>query len=200
MLGIPPESIKGNKVSKKNRFLKLNGNMTVPLRNRMFGFLESKGLSFESTPSNEVLALSCLQHIKIKNDIRSSTGVVELYHALVEFRDHVHTPRKKAKPRPSPKLKKADRWSFYDSDAWKHARYQALKANDGRCELCGSSKHDGIVLHVDHIKPRSLYPSLELVVTNLQVLCEPCNIGKSNRDETDWRSAKPASSTVSHSD
>jgi 5-methylcytosine-specific restriction endonuclease McrA len=27
-----------------------------------------------------------------------------------------------------------------------------------------------------------------LRLDNLQVLCEPCNLGKSNRDETDWRS------------
>ncbi len=86
-----------------------------------------------------------------------------------------------------PKLTKADRQAFYDSDAWRAVRYQALKANDGRCELCGASKHDGIALHVDHIKPRSIYPHLELVATNLQILCEPCNMGKSNRDETDWR-------------
>jgi 5-methylcytosine-specific restriction endonuclease McrA len=42
-------------------------------------------------------------------------------------------------------------------------------------------------MHVDHIKPRSKYPALELAEDNLQVLCELCNIGKSNTNETDWR-------------
>lgn len=42
-------------------------------------------------------------------------------------------------------------------------------------------------MHVDHIKPRSKYPALELVLSNLQVLCEDCNLGKLAHDETDWR-------------
>jgi hypothetical protein len=44
-------------------------------------------------------------------------------------------------------------------------------------------------LHVDHIKSRSKHPDLALEITNLQVLCADCNIGKSNTDETDWREA-----------
>jgi len=43
------------------------------------------------------------------------------------------------------------------------------------------------VLHVDHIKPRSKYPELSLTFSNLQILCEDCNFGKSNIDQTDWR-------------
>ncbi len=42
-------------------------------------------------------------------------------------------------------------------------------------------------LQVDHIKPRSTYPHLVLVEDNLQALCQSCNKGKSNTDETDWR-------------
>ena len=36
----------------------------------------------------------------------------------------------------------------------------------------------GLSLHVDHIKAWSL--SGETVEENLQTLCEPCNLGKSN--------------------
>jgi 5-methylcytosine-specific restriction endonuclease McrA len=46
------------------------------------------------------------------------------------------------------------------------------------------------VMHVDHIKPRSKYPHLALRESNLQVLCEACNLGKGNWDETDWRPLK----------
>ena len=44
----------------------------------------------------------------------------------------------------------------------------------------------GVRVHVDHIKPRRLFPSLALVESNLQVLCEVCNHGKGNWDQTRW--------------
>jgi 5-methylcytosine-specific restriction endonuclease McrA len=54
--------------------------------------------------------------------------------------------------------------------------------------LCGRSKRKhGVVIHVDHIKPKSKYPELALEYNNLQLLCEDCNLGKSNKYETDYR-------------
>ena len=76
--------------------------------------------------------------------------------------------------------------SFYETDEWRMIRYEALKRSRGCCECCGARGGEAI-LHVDHIKPRSKYPHLELVLSNLQVLCEACNLGKGNHDETDWR-------------
>jgi 5-methylcytosine-specific restriction endonuclease McrA len=76
---------------------------------------------------------------------------------------------------------------FYKSIEWRSLRYQALKNCNGCCQLCGASQHDGIKLHVDHIKPRSRFPELALVLSNLQVLCDDCNIGKGGWDDTDWR-------------
>ncbi|MGN6312866.1 MAG: HNH endonuclease [Rhodanobacteraceae bacterium] len=70
---------------------------------------------------------------------------------------------------------------------WKRVRYQALVAANGRCQCCGARASDGVQLHVDHIKPKSRYPELEFELSNLQVLCEDCNIGKGADDETDWR-------------
>lgn len=70
---------------------------------------------------------------------------------------------------------------------WASIRYKALKASNGKCCLCGRGASDGVSLHVDHIKPKSKYPELKYELSNLQVLCEDCNIGKSNEDETDWR-------------
>jgi len=76
---------------------------------------------------------------------------------------------------------------FYWSDAWRRLRYQALRASNGECELCHMLPSRGKPLHVDHIKPRSKYPELELDPKNLQVLCYDCNLGKGNTDEIDWR-------------
>ena len=70
---------------------------------------------------------------------------------------------------------------------WARIRMVALKAADGRCQCCGRSRKDGVVLNVDHIKPRKTHPEIALDPNNLQVLCGLCNKGKGNWDSTDWR-------------
>jgi 5-methylcytosine-specific restriction endonuclease McrA len=75
---------------------------------------------------------------------------------------------------------------FYTSDNWRRLRYEAIIKYGRKCMACGAVG-PGVVFHVDHIKPRSQFPHLELNIDNLQVLCESCNIGKSNWDQTDWR-------------
>lgn len=72
--------------------------------------------------------------------------------------------------------------SFYDSPAWQELRYKTLR-RFRKCCLCGSTEN----LHCDHIKPRSLYPALELEPDNMQILCQRCNIAKSNHDSEDYR-------------
>ncbi|NBS86595.1 MAG: HNH endonuclease [Verrucomicrobia bacterium] len=63
-------------------------------------------------------------------------------------------------------------------------RYRVLKKAGGKCELCGALKQD-TTLHIDHIVPRSRGGSND--ESNLQILCFKCNLGKSNKDETDFR-------------
>ncbi|ACL63206.1 HNH endonuclease [Methylobacterium nodulans] len=81
------------------------------------------------------------------------------------------------------------RQGFYWSDEWRAVRYQALKLHGGACQCCGARGTKRAPLHVDHIKPRSRYPHLALEISNLQVLCEDCNLGKGASDDTDWRPA-----------
>ena len=75
---------------------------------------------------------------------------------------------------------------FYLSQEWKELRYSVLKEQGGKCQLCGRSRKDGVVLHVDHIIPLSKDWSKRLDKDNLQVLCEDCNLGKSNKDSICW--------------
>jgi 5-methylcytosine-specific restriction endonuclease McrA len=74
--------------------------------------------------------------------------------------------------------------SFYTSEDWLRARYSAFKRYGRKCCVCGAENTE---LHVDHIKPRSLHPELELDIDNLQIMCRDCNIGKKNTDSVDWR-------------
>jgi 5-methylcytosine-specific restriction endonuclease McrA len=79
---------------------------------------------------------------------------------------------------------------FLQTPEWRRVRYDVLRANDGRCELCGRNKHQlppGDYLNVDHIHSRKARPDLALEVTNLAVLCSADNAGKGNRYADDWR-------------
>jgi hypothetical protein len=76
---------------------------------------------------------------------------------------------------------------FYESREWLELRYRVLQKADGSCRLCGCRATASNPIHVDHIKPRSTHPHLALVESNLQLLCKSCNLGKSNKDATDWR-------------
>src|SRR5829696_7131571 len=80
---------------------------------------------------------------------------------------------------------------FLQTPECRRVRYDALRANDGRCELCGRNKHQlppGEHLNVDHVHSRKARPDLALEVTNLAVLCSADNAGKGNRhDGDDWR-------------
>ncbi|OQX01521.1 MAG: hypothetical protein BWK80_59790 [Desulfobacteraceae bacterium IS3] len=66
----------------------------------------------------------------------------------------------------------AIRWQVFQRDKWK-------------CVSCGRSAANDVILHVDHIVPRSKGGKDEL--DNYQTLCHICNIGKSNKDETNIR-------------
>ncbi len=81
-----------------------------------------------------------------------------------------------------PQLPELDSYKFVRAGLW----YQVLMKDNWTCNSCKrSAKEHGIVLHVDHIKPRSLGGKDE--INNLQTLCLKCNIGKSNKDTTDLR-------------
>ena len=59
-------------------------------------------------------------------------------------------------------------------------RFKVLKRDNFSCVQCGASpaKNPEIVLHIDHIKPWSKGGETE--ISNLQTLCQNCNLGKSN--------------------
>lgn len=87
----------------------------------------------------------------------------------------------------NPDIKKADPINFYFKDEWRALRVRVLQDFGSVCMKCGGNQR----ISVDHIKPRSLYPELELEYDNLQVLCTPCNSSKSNRFIVDYRSLQP---------
>lgn len=98
-----------------------------------------------------------------------------------------NSARKKRLAEQAKKLARQRNIEFYESREWRELRYRALKAYGRRCMCCGATPEGGAVMHVDHIKPRSKYPKLALVISNLQILCGACNEGKGAWDQTDFR-------------
>lgn len=74
--------------------------------------------------------------------------------------------------------------NFFESREWRELRYFTIRHYGFKCMACRASNTE---LHVDHIKPRSRFPSLALEFDNLQVLCKDCNLGKSNKYSDDLR-------------
>lgn len=94
---------------------------------------------------------------------------------------------KKRAVKQAKQVKQAQAIDFLESYAWRKLRYKVLKERGARCECCGRTPNDGARMNVDHIKPRRKHPELALTEPNLQILCNECNHGKGNWDETDWR-------------
>jgi hypothetical protein len=61
----------------------------------------------------------------------------------------------------------------------KSRRFDIMKRDGFRCQLCGASQGQGTNLHVDHKRPLALGGSNE--DENLWTLCEACNLGKSDK-------------------
>lgn len=65
---------------------------------------------------------------------------------------------------------------FVRSSIPEATRRKVLERDNFMCRVCGVSRQDGAILHVDHIYPVSKGGSNEM--PNLRVLCRDCNIGK----------------------
>lgn len=67
---------------------------------------------------------------------------------------------------------------------------EVLTESGHRCAACArqfTTRRRKSLLHIDHIRPRKLYPHLLYVRSNLQVLCRSCNAHKSAYDGDDWK-------------
>lgn len=114
------------------------------------------------------------------------SNAVDKYNRLIKGHGYVLKSKLHENKKPQSRKTIAD---FYNSREWRELRFDVLKQmreEHGKvfCQLCFA---ENTQMHVDHIKPRSKYPELELDKSNLQVLCASCNFGKSNRDDTDFR-------------
>ena len=63
-------------------------------------------------------------------------------------------------------------------DVSRRTRYEVMKRDGFRCQICGKAVDDDVTLHVDHIIP--LAKGGSNAKNNLRTLCDGCNLGKSD--------------------
>ncbi len=116
-----------------------------------------------------------------KGKIREKT-FIETIKYKYWYENPLNHPKNKRKKNKKDKIQTKS--EFYRTPEWETLRKKTLKIYGCICMKCNTKN---MVMHVDHIKPRSKYPELALDFNNLQVLCKKCNEDKSNTDETDYR-------------
>ena len=87
-----------------------------------------------------------------------------------EIADLIPRATEQAKLQPEPIKRKSIKPSL---------RFEILKRDDYRCQMCGVTAKDGAKLEIDHITPAAKGGTND--ADNLQVLCRDCNAGKSDQ-------------------
>ena len=187
-------SVKVEKTEKKGVQAVLNSLGKTPnrgvMRREIIKFFKDKNVLVNRGVSNKELAKIIRDYSGKYKKSKERLTIKYFYYSYIcheDLKPFINIPISRKKKKKKDFVQTDD---FLQSYEWRRTRVHALRNNDGRCELCGRSKKDGIQLHVDHIKPRKKYPESALDVNNLQVLCNECNHGKGNWDETDWRKPK----------
>lgn len=164
------------------------------LKNVVLSWLKVKGVYLNHLSENQNLQTNLTRLIKGYIHNKNNVSTVGLYLSsnkkikLVPFcvmQEYRKLLRKQKYKKPI--QENGDSSNFYSSARWRGLRVKALVKYGRKCCLCGSTVSDGVKLHVDHIKPRSKFPQLQYSLSNLQILCEDCNLGKSNKYSDNWR-------------
>jgi hypothetical protein len=100
-----------------------------------------------------------------------------------EHRKHISEALKGTRPKNM--FQSGDRHPFWNPDRtdmrerltgkYRDWRFAVIKRDKYTCQECGAKRGNGNVLHVDHIKPFSLFPELRYEVNNGRVLCMECH-------------------------
>lgn len=121
-----------------------------------------------------------LSLLKMMNDLIWEADVDDLVTAYEE--------KRKAKLNDDALLEQAKESAGRRIKVMPSMRWQVFQRDKWRCVACGKNADDHIWLEVDHILPRSKGGKNE--ISNYQTLCNICNSGKSNRDDTNIREVR----------
>lgn len=80
--------------------------------------------------------------------------------------------------------------NFYKSPEWRALRILVIRILGPECACCHKIIKKSGDLHVDHVKPKYKFPELQLSITNMQILCEYCNVVVKFKKSTDYRTTQ----------
>lgn len=149
---------------------------------KQLGIPYKRFLKIEQKLVNDIsISPICEMQIECEKEYTSPAGRNEYFEGDVfseeEIRTMVETIKQENIMRSSEEYRrKMERRRVTDK-----LRYQILRRDGFRCQLCGASQADGVRLHVDHIIPVSKGGTSD--VENLRTLCDRCNLGKSDQME-----------------
>lgn len=161
-------------------------NIDLIVKNRGHAITEINTFNKSSARYNRVECKDCFR--KVRDDRMKAQWAARK--AAVKAPEAAIKPApSKAKTPPTAAVKD----EFYKSWEWRRVRMEALKEHGRACQCCGATPGmkdatgNPVRLCVDHIKPLSKFWHLRLDRSNLQILCDECNMGKGNWDQTDFR-------------
>lgn len=131
-------------------------------------------VQYQLTPviSSEIICIARYTSPKGRNQYSKQSS-----HSIFEVDDRYKELLKTVAQRSTEQeQRKRERAKMSDS-----LRYDILRRDGFRCQICGRTQADGVKLHVDHIIP--IAKGGKTVKSNLRTLCDQCNLGK--RDKTE---------------
>jgi 5-methylcytosine-specific restriction endonuclease McrA len=166
----------------------------------------SKLTGFSPTPDEGFLSSVVRISAKVRayglawRDVQMASIHAKDLHDLMKYTSPLATPvtlypKKIVREVRTPSV--ATKEEFYKSWEWRTVRMEVFKQYGSSCQCCGAvrgqkyASGEPVRLCVDHIKPLSKHWDLRLDRSNLQILCDECNMGKGNWDETDFRDPAP---------
>lgn len=153
---------------------------------------ELLGVDWQWFATSAVLFTSVLGHIKIRqrHEVDRQEELRRDNHARDLYRQYENNPRLINDPSFREEFFKvgAASQAFSLKDSSRTVGWNVYgRATGWKCAGCGKMIYNPRQAHIDHIKPKSKYPHLAYLKSNLQILCARCNSHKGAYDGDDWK-------------
>lgn len=131
-------------------------------------------------PDYQYYCPACRKDLPLSNNSRWES-LFNSYRPSVPLRSKPAPSRQKVTPSGTDTSRSGKTSSGYKREPiGSKLRYDILTRDGNRCVKCGAKPDDRTTLHVDHKRPVSLGGTND--PSNLQTLCDKCNLGKGARN------------------